>query len=63
MANEEQPQRGTQPYEDEPLLRIVRVRILQQEAMFVEEDCLGFLERDAVFPLIRPSLLGIPGEA
>jgi hypothetical protein len=35
MANEEQPQRGTQPYEDEPLLWIVRVRILKQEAMFV----------------------------
>jgi len=30
MANQEQPERGTQPYEDEPLLRIVRVRVLKQ---------------------------------
>ena len=62
MANQEQPQRGTQAYEDEPFLRIVRVWILKQKAVFVEEDRLGLLERHAVFALIRPSLLRIPGE-
>jgi hypothetical protein len=44
MANQEQPQRGAQPYEDEPLLRIVRVWILKQEAVFVEEGRLSLLE-------------------
>jgi hypothetical protein len=41
MANQEQPQRGNQPYENEPLLRIVRLWILEQESVFVKEDCLA----------------------
>jgi hypothetical protein len=49
MAHQEKTKRRAQTEEDETLLRVVRIRIFEQQGVLVEEGSLGLLERSPCF--------------
>ena len=62
MNNDEDPQCGTEPHDDESVFGGRMVWILYQQSMLVEEYCSGLLEGNAMLLGIRCRLAGIPFE-
>jgi len=62
VDNDENPQCGTEPHDDESVFGGRMIRIRDQESMLVEEHCSGLLEGNAMLLGIRCRLAGIPFE-
>ena len=60
MAHDESAKRRAQAEKDEAILVVGMVRIIDEQGVVVQEDRLGFLERDAVLVLVGSVLPGIP---
>ncbi len=60
MAHQQHARLGAQAQEDEPILGRRSLRVVNQEGVLVEEDCLRLLERNTVFLQVGLGLAGIP---
>ena len=62
VNNDEDPQCGTEPHDDESVFGGRMIRIRYQQSMLVVEYCSGLLEGNAMLLGIRCRLAGIPFE-
>ena len=62
MNNDEDPQCGTEPHDDESVFGGRMIWIRDQESMLVVEHCSSLLEGNAMLLGIRCRLAGIPFE-
>jgi len=63
MDHDQDPQRGAQTEQDEPLLGVGVVGVIEQQGLLIAEDRLGLGEGDAMLTLVRGVLGRVPLEA
>jgi hypothetical protein len=63
MTNDQQPQLEAHPEKNKSIFFKGMVRIMDQQGVLIQEDCLSFFKGNAVLLFIGNALLLIPFEA